>query len=1038
MSPTPRRRAGELRVLGVLLVGLAVLARARAGQAQSPSADWRTLQTAHFRLHYPAPAEAWTRQAAARLEAIRERVVAEVGYTPPEVVDVLVQDPRATANGLAMPALNGPRLVLWTTPPLAESELGHFTYWSDLLITHEETHLAHLLRPSRNPLWRALSKAVPVGPIPLQAPRWVIEGYATLVEGRLTGAGRPNSAARAAVLRRWAQGGKLPGYGQLASDNQAWRGMSMAYLLGSAYLEWLEERAGPGSLRNLWARMTARKIRTFEQSFSGVFGDSPANLYDRFRAELTWRAIEAERLRRPPAGRSAPAGELWQDLSWTTGAPALSRDGKRIAIVLRSRAQAARLVVWSTEPDAASEKERSDAVAKLRARDPQDVPAVRARPLPRKALHSWTPPDAVDPAAPRFLPDGETILFVRFEPDGEGFLHPDLSLWSVADGRVRRLTHGADLRDPDPSPDGRWAVAARIRYGLSQLVRVDLATGAVEPLTEPSVEVVYDRPRLSPDGRRVAYACHRDGRWQIEVLDLESRASRPVSPAAAETAASPAWSADGSAIYAVLGEGGYLDLYRLPIASATEPAQTAASPATPAPGARTQTAASPSTLAPGASEQLTWMPGAAFAPAPAPDGKALYFLALEPDGLDLRRLDLVPASVAASPKDADQEAAAPTPDLFPALPPSRSPRSNQSEAAAPYPAAEVGASRPYGLGRPETQWLAGYSGSASGSAWEVGLRLGDLVGRLDLLALGAYSKDGQASGGALAGVYRGLPVEVRFHLFDVAERPGEDDSRPQPARTAKTERRGIEVGAAWERQLSAGGLELAGGVLWNEIEESRAPAGAEQGDLRQRLVSASGSYRRSRYLGSFGSLRQAWVDGSMGLRLATGQTGAGPRWERYGASLGGSLRGKQGRLSLALRRDGGRDLSDPIDLYRLGGPAPSILPATLLAQRRIAPGLPLDLLLGERAEEQRLELELSTLPAPLFYSRTRLWSAGERPGDWLALAGLELDLRIDPQPLARLPGFTLRAGVANVVSAPAALRRLDGDWRWWISTSWRP
>ena len=46
--------------------------------------------------------------------------------------------------------------------------------------------------------------------------------------------------------------------------------MSMAYLLGSAYLEWLEERAGPGSLRNLWARMTARTPRELRQTPSAA------------------------------------------------------------------------------------------------------------------------------------------------------------------------------------------------------------------------------------------------------------------------------------------------------------------------------------------------------------------------------------------------------------------------------------------------------------------------------------------------------------------------------------------------------------------------------------------------------------------------------------------------------------------------------------------------------------------------------------------------------------------------------------------------
>ena len=68
----------------------------------------------------------------------------------------------------------------------------------------------------------------------------------------------------------------------------------MAYLAGSAYLEWLEERTGPRSLQKLWARMTARHDRSFEQAFEGVFGDRPDRLYGRFVAELTERAMAVE------------------------------------------------------------------------------------------------------------------------------------------------------------------------------------------------------------------------------------------------------------------------------------------------------------------------------------------------------------------------------------------------------------------------------------------------------------------------------------------------------------------------------------------------------------------------------------------------------------------------------------------------------------------------------------------------------------------------------------------------------------------------
>src|SRR5689334_13834271 len=130
-----------------------------------------------------------------------------------------------------------------------------------------------MLRPSRNPLGQVLEKFVlPLNPITLHAPRWVLEGYATVVEGRLTGAGRPSSTIRALILRQWAENGRLPTYAQLNSD-QRFLGMSMAYLMGSAFLEWLEQRNGPDALRNVWARMTARQRRSFDAAFTGVFGE---------------------------------------------------------------------------------------------------------------------------------------------------------------------------------------------------------------------------------------------------------------------------------------------------------------------------------------------------------------------------------------------------------------------------------------------------------------------------------------------------------------------------------------------------------------------------------------------------------------------------------------------------------------------------------------------------------------------------------------------------------------------------------------------
>ncbi len=968
---------------------LLLLLLALPALAQGPSADWRTLETAHFRVHYPAASEAWARRAAERLESIRERVAEEIGFTPPEIVDVLVSDPVADSNGMALPFLGWPRLVLWTSPPGPESVIGHYTEWSEMLLVHEEAHLVHMLRPSRNPWGKLLGKIAPAGPILRGAPRWVAEGYATVVEGRLTGSGRPNGDIRAAMLRRWALAGKLPGYGALSSDSRSWSGMSMAYLAGSAYLEWLEERAGPGSLRSLWARMTARQSRSFDEAFEGVFGDSPADLYDRFRAEITWRAFEAER-RLTDAG-PLREGEVWQDLSWSTGDPAVSPDGKRLAIVLGSRDVPDRLVVWSTEPDETEKaaKDWEERRGKLLERDPEDVPAVRSAPFARKplhTLHALSTADGVEPTSPRWMPDGRSILFVRFEPDREGFLHPDLFLWTPESGEVRRITREADVRDPDPGPDGSWAVGVRHRHGASQLVRADLGTGEVTEITPPSIEEVYDRPRVSPDGSRIAFARHRGGVWNLVIRDAVSATAGEETviapPVGGATVSAPAWSADGRTVYAVVGDRGFLNVWAFPLDG--DPVS--------APFPVTRTA------------------GAAFAPASSPDG--LFYLSLEPDGLDLRLLNLkILASVAS---DVPTELAPVVRPPSPATP-------------EPFQPAEVAESRPYGLGRQELLPLIGGGGGSSGGAFELGARGGDVIGRLDWLALGSFSSSGWAEGGALAAAFRGWPVEVGLHLFQAGERPSEQsgDLPAQPGTGLDVDRRGAELSARWNRAWSGGAFQLAGRTLFGEVEPDGGPA------LDQEIASLSAGLSLFRQHG-------AWrLTAGLASRHDEGRTD-GDGWTRTAGRIRLGLGKDDTRLVLDWRRGTSSGIRRDFDLFQLGGADSSLLPESLLSGRISSPALPLGTLPGTDQETQRAELTVGLLPAPVFFERHRLWSGASSSDEWLSLAGIEWRWTLGPLPIARLPGLDVRLGAARILDDPSPDRNLEDAFRWWVTTVWRP
>ncbi len=650
--------------------------------AQGPDSNWRTITTAHFRIHYPAEYEAWTKRAVSDIEAVREAVVREVGFSPRQITDILVMNPIAESNGATLPLLDHPRILLFTDPPEPKSQIGEFSDWIDLLTVHEMTHLVHLLRPSRNPMQRMLSHWLPINPITLSAPRWLLEGYATVIEGRLTGSGRPGSSIRAAILRKWAISGRLPSYTQLNSDRR-FLGMSMAYLVGSAFLEWLEQRRGPDSMRHLWARMTARQRRGFDQAFEGVFGDPPARLYGQFTAELTERAMAVARAEEP----SLREGELWQKTTRGTGDPAVSPDGTKLAFVQRDERGEAKLIVDSTGPNPEEEK-FNKRIQRMLKRDPEDVAPVRSKPIPRKPLDTLKPRDGGDITSPRWTRDGKSILYTHKQLDRRGFLHHDLFLWTPATHRQRRVTHLADVEDADPLPDGKTAVAVRNRNGFSQLVIVSF-DGEIKPYTEPSLDRIVSHPRASADGR-IAWAEHERSGWSVNAL---------------KGAFSPEWS--GNKLYAAVASGGFIEIARID-----------------------------NGLGP-----ITRSSGIALDPAPAPDG-SLYFMSLEPDGFVIRHLpkpsgELPPLSLETR--------------FAPAIPP-------VIATAIQFRHEPVPASRPYGFGRQEWSTLFGGSWTAYDRVDEFGVRIGDVVGRVDAFALGS------SDGGALAATWRGWPVATTAHI----------------------------------------------------------------------------------------------------------------------------------------------------------------------------------------------------------------------------------------------------------------------------------
>lgn len=892
--------------------------------AQSPAAGWQTIETAHFRVHFPREYTAWAERAASRLESVREAVTKEVGFSPETKIDVVVMNPSARPNGLAYPILDGPRIVLYTEAPGPEEEIGAYGHWIDLLTVHETAHIIHMLRPSRNPLTRALEKSVlPFNPITLRGPRWVLEGYATVIEGRLTGAGRPTSTMRAMILRKWAQNGRLPTYTQLNSDRR-FLGMSMAYLMGSAYLEWLEERTGPGSLQRLWARMTARQRRSFDVAFEGVFGDNPQDLYGRFVAELTASAMEIDR-----AG-GLREGELWQETTRGSGDPAVSPDGRMLAAVLRPRERPQRLVIWSTERDEEAEKKDRERIEKMLQRDPEDVAPVRVKPLPRKELYALTLPDGGDIESPRWMRHGTALLYTHRTSDRDGFLHHDLFAWTPATATIRRITELADVKDADPFPRGDRAVAVRSRFGTTQLVTVDLTTGVVTPLNEPSIDVVYTNPRVSPDGTRIAYVAHRAGRWTLNLHEVATNMSTNVPLPEGADASGANWLTEQSLV-ATLSRNGYAEVHRIPVQ--------------------------------GPAVALTRTSGGALQPTASSDGQ-VYFMSLEPDGFVIRKIGTDVAELP-PPMQFDRP-------LVPALP-------GTPAEVQPFVAQPLDAPRDYGIGRQEFAWFAGQNFSPEQRALELGVRFGDVVGRLDTLVIGSYGRSDAPTGAAISTAWRGWPVDVSAHAFTAEER--------------EVDRSGVELRGTWATRSPLRRLLFEAGGLAGDDELLFGAATFTTRQLRDRW-----RYEQSVHLEADVDENDLHARGVLALAVAHGSF----------------------RLSGRYQREEGDGLT-------VGGLASSILPRSAYARRILDPALPLASLAGDRYDGWRIDTNIPGIPLTFFYQRHEIGRAR------LRLAGVEHATRIDPSPILRTPGFDLTLGAARIFDG--ALR---DETKYWLGVRWRP
>src|SRR6266513_4681372 len=514
-----RHRISRRDVKPLLHAGAAVLLawglRAEA-QFVDPSLRWRTLDTAHFSVHFAERTLAQARTVAEIAETVYPRVTGWLNWKPESRTQIVVLDSLDFSNGYASPyPFNFIGIIL--SPP-DEGELLQNREWLEFVLTHEFTHIVHLDQ-ARGPagVLRGIFGRYLLLPFPfmlfspsgfpnLLEPRWMIEGLAVYSESDWNkGHGRVGQSHFEGMMRAE----RARGLRSLREVNAGGRGfpLNRDYLYGSYFFLFLAERYGPDAIPKYVEAYSGRWFPFRVHSTPRlVTGKAMDELWLEYHDWLNTRFAEkpVEPGREPDEG-----GEIVVH-DWSIASPLRTPSGDR----------------WYVQGNGYTR------LRLMRQTLGGDVEAVRnVEPGTRLAA----------------LPGGELLLS---QPEICKNYNDYYDLYRLGPrGRLDRLTECGRFRFAAPLEDGRIA-AIRVLNGEAEVVLLNSRGGLERSLYRAATGEALTG--LAAKGETVVVTSLRNERWSLVEI-VEGKSSVLVSDRAVKH--SPRFGDSGDEIYFVADYG---------------------------------------------------------------------------------------------------------------------------------------------------------------------------------------------------------------------------------------------------------------------------------------------------------------------------------------------------------------------------------------------------------------------------------------------------------------------------------------------------
>lgn len=502
-----------------------------AGAQVKPNSDWRTIRTGHFYVHFTPELEVLARRAAVDAESAYVALSQHL-HPPRGKIDMVISDDVDFSNGSATPFPTN-RVILYANPPVFESALRFTDDPTNLVVTHELTHVFHLDRVGG--IWKVLQRVFGRSPFlfpNVYAPSWLIEGLAVYYESELTGSGRLEGSEHRMIARTAALQRALPRLDQLSLANPHFPYGYSAYAYGSLFMDHLARTYGDSSMRKFVEASSRQLIplylnwpakRAFHRSFTSAY------------------AIWAESLLQsaPTASEPMPG---WRDITVDgayTSFPRWIDDST---------------IVYTGTPGRESYGAYKLSLASPLHTTHSSEPARRVR-LGRRNSRT-----------PNSIRSDGSLLYSQLDYTSPYTVRSDLYV-DRADGSTQRLTHDARLAFPDARRDGLIVAVNTLPAG-TRIALVSADARQVTPITQGGPDEQWSEPRWSPDGRHIAaIRWTRGGTSELAVIDTTGRVEQSIVRERVVNAA-PSWSPDGRYIYFSSDRSGIMNLYRAAFRSA--------------------------------------------------------------------------------------------------------------------------------------------------------------------------------------------------------------------------------------------------------------------------------------------------------------------------------------------------------------------------------------------------------------------------------------------------------------------------------------